>query len=77
MTSMLIRCTRRAISQHKGHGRHGTRKGRAMMSAAELVKLPLIEEYHHGEGHGQLGTGGNAHAQTGLQWGCAKKVWSR
>ena len=47
-------------SQHKGHRRHGTRKG-GYDERRRAGEAPLIEEHHHSEGHGQLGTAGNAH----------------
>lgn len=38
----------------------GTRKG-GDDERRRAGEAPLIQEHHHGEGHGQLGTAGNAH----------------
>ena len=46
--------------QHKGHGRHGTRKG-SRDHGGRAGQHPAVQKHHHGQGHRQLCAAGNAH----------------
>ena len=46
--------------QHKGHGGHSAHEG-GDDERYRTGEHPAIEENHHGQGHGQLGSAGNAH----------------